>query len=525
MFATLLLCAAPQQQLALERILPPAAGLFRPTDIHARPGDGRVLIAQQNGRIRFLNGDALDPVPYIDLGNRVTTQGDVGLRAFAFHPNFLANGQVFVWYDQENGTGVGVDGVLERYTRDPVDPNRLDPASAFEVLRVPQEGRSHGGGTIAFDQTGMLVLGIGDGKPGNDEFCRGQDPSTLTGSMIRIDVDGGVPYAIPPDNPYVSVPWIRSEIIHIGLRHPWKWAFDPVTWDMWIADVGAESREEIDHVPAGVYGRNFGWSVMEGTTCYTDGSCPQPNGPCNAPIYTPPVFEYGHNLGCSVTGGVVYRGALLPGLVGRYVFADFCSNRIWSVGPDGNGGFDTILHDVTLYPGGTFLILTTSIGLDGDGEILVSDYADGSLYRLAPADSVVSICEGSVNGAGTRAVLSAVGSTSVTPNNLSFQVTGAPPFSLGLLFYGAEAVSVPAGNGVRCVGAGGLSIFRLDYRVSSSTGAMTHPIDFGSAALSTGAGAIQAGSTWYFQNWHRDVNGPGGQGTNYSGALAVRFRP
>lgn len=525
MLATLLLCAAPQNALALERILPPSAGLTRPTDLQTRPGDGALVVAEQGGLIRIVEGGAIRSAPMLDLSNVVTTVGDVGLRCLAFHPNYLVNGQVFVWYDVDDGSGVAVEGVLERYERDANDPNRLDPSTAFEILRVPQDGLSHGGGSIHFDASGMLNLGIGDGKPGNDEFCRGQDPSDLQGSMIRIDVDGGTPYAIPADNPYVSIPWIRSEIIHIGLRHPWKWSFDPVTGDTWIADVGAQSREEIDFVPAGVYGLNFGWNVMEGTTCYTDGNCPTPNGPCGDPVYTDPVFEYDHTLGCSVTGGAVYRGTALPGMVGRYVFADFCTNRIWSTGPDGQGGFNTIEHAVTLYPAGTNLVLTTAIGTDADGEILVSDYIDGSIYRIAPVENVQPLCDGAVNGVGKHAVLTAIGTTSLSANALSFRVIDAPPQSLSLLFYGPEAVSVPAGNGTRCVGGGGLSIFRLDYRVSSPAGQIDHPVDFTSFDLSSGPGALQAGTTWYFQNWHRDVLLQGGAGTNYSSAVAVRFRP
>lgn len=530
MLSLLFACALPQEPLALERILSPSAGLSRAVDIHAHPVDGRILIAEQWGQIRIVSGGAIEPIPFLDFTGVVFTSGDIGLRAFCFHPDFAVNGEVFVWYDADNGTD-GCDGVLERLTVSAIDANALDMASREEILRVPQGGRSHGGGTVQFDASGMLNLAIGDGKPGGDEFCRAQDPQTLLGKMIRIDVDGAAPYAVPADNPFVGVPGVAPEIVHLGLRHPWKWSFDPVTGATWIADVGEASKEEVDYVPPGVMGLNFGWSYKEGTECFDAVACSGASGvgggvgSCTSPVYTDPVFEYGHDLGCSITGGPVYRGAALPSLEGRFVFADFCTNRIWSAGYDPGGALRVELHPIDLYPAGTNLILTTTLGLDAAGEILVADYIDGSLYRLAPADSVQPVCDGMPNGVGAGASLNAVGSTSITSNVLSFRVTEAPPFALGVLFYGSEPGLFPGGNGQRCVAQGNSSLFRVNYRVSGGGGQMDHPVDLNVYPLNAGMGAVQGGSTWYFQSWYRDLAGPGGQGTNYSSAIAVRFRP
>ncbi len=530
MLSLILACALTQEPLALERILPPSAGLVHAVDMHAHPVDGRILVAEQEGRIRIVSGGAILPVPFLDFTGVVFTSGDVGLRAFCFHPQFAVNGEVFVWYDADNGTA-GCDGVLERLTVSPSNPDVLDMASREEILRVTQDGRSHGGGTIQFDASGMLNLAIGDGKPGGDQFCRAQDPSVLLGKMLRIDVDAAAPYGIPADNPFVGISGVRPEIVHLGLRHPWKWSFDPVTGATWIADVGQAISEEVDYVPPGVMGLNFGWSYKEGTDCFAACTCPGANGsgggtnPCIDPSYTDPVFEYGHNLGCSITGGPVYRGSAIPSLDGRFIFADFCTNRIWSAGYDPGGALRVEEHPIALYPAGTNLILTTTLGVDAAGEILVADYIDGSLYRIAPPDAVQSVCAGMPNGVGAGANLNVVGSTSIAANSLSFRVTEAPPFSLGLLFYGPEPGLFPSGNGQRCVAQGNASLFRVNYRVSGGGGQMVHPVDFNVFPFTTALGAVQGGSTWYFQSWYRDLNGPGGQGTNYSSAIAVRFRP
>lgn len=523
MLPILTLSALTQQPIALERIVSPSAGLVQPVDLQSRPGDERLFVAERGGRVRIVaEGMPLDR-PFADLSPFVDDLGDTGLRAFAFAPDHAASGHVFLWYDAANGTD-GVDGVLIRMTTAAGDLDRLDPASLEEILRVPQDGSSHGGGHIGFDLEGRLLLGIGDGQPGGDPHCRAQDRSNLLGTMIRIDVSGDLPYSIPADNPFVGVAGVRPEILHFGLRHPWKWCVDPSNGDLWIADVGEVGREEVDHVPAGTGGLNFGWPAMEGTTCFTGDGC-QDHPPCTDTSFTLPVFEYGHSLGCSITGGYVADSTSVQELNGAFVFTDFCSHRIWSAHPDGAGAVNVIEHAVTVYPSTANLVLPTTFGVDGDGELLVADYVDGEIYRVAPAESFLAICDGMPNVVGDGATMATIGSTSLSRNDLTLNIAGAAPYTLGVLFYGPEVTAVPAGNGLRCVDGGGLSLFRAGVRVASSGGAMNFPVDLNADPFNAGISRVQAGSTWVFQAWYRDVGGPLGAATNFSGAVAARFRP
>lgn len=523
MFLSLSLCVLAQQPIALERVVIPTAGLVQPVDIQSRPGDLRFFVAERGGKVKIVDQGFPSSVPFADLSALVDVDGDTGLRAFAFAPDHPVTGHVFLWYDAENGTD-GVDGVLVRMTTLVGNPDRLDPASLVEILRVPQDGTSHGGGHIGFDSAGRLLLGIGDGKPGGDPMCRAQDRSNLLGSMIRIDVSGALPYTIPADNPFVGVPGVRPEILHFGLRHPWKWCLDPSNGDLWIADVGEGQREEVDYIPGGGAGLNFGWPAVEGTVCFTgDGCAARPS--CTDPSFTAPVFDYAHGLGCSITGGCVAESTSVLDLNGAFVFTDFCSHRIWSARPDGAGSVNVIEHGVSTYPSGANLTLPTTFGVDGHGELLIADYVDGEIYRVAPAESFTAICNGMPNVAGGGAGMWASGTSSLTRNELVLNVSGTAPYTLGILFYGPSITSVPAGNGLRCVDGGGLSLFRAGVRVASGTGTMNFAVDLQSQPFSAGMSQVQAGSTWVFQTWYRDIGGPLGASTNFSGAIAARFRP
>lgn len=517
------ICALAQQPIALERIVTPSAGLVQPVDIQSRRGDLRFFVAERRGLVRIVTGGVPLAVPFADLTSEVAVNGDTGLRAFAFAPDHPVSGHVFLWYDEANGT-TGVDGVLVRMTTFEGNADRLDPASREEILRVPQDGRSHGGGRIGFDPEGRLLLGIGDGHPGGDPMCRAQDRSNLLGSMIRIDVSGDLPYTIPADNPFIGVANVRPEILHYGLRHPWKWCVDGSNGDLWIGDVGEVQREEIDHVPGGGAGLNFGWPAIEGSECFSGQGCTV-HPPCNEPTFTPPVFEYDHGLGCSVTAGYVAENTSVLELNGAFVFTDFCSHRIWSARSDGAGSVNVIEHGVTVYPGNANLVLPTTFGVDGEGELLVADYVDGEIYRVAPAESFFDVCEGMPNVAGDGAGMTTAGTTSLSRNNLRLDIAGTAPYTLGVLFYGPEATSVPVGNGVRCVGGGGLSIFRAGVRVANGSGTMSFELDLNSGPFMAGMSQVQAGSTWIFQTWYRDIGGPLGASTNFSSAVAARFRP
>lgn len=523
MLICLALCAFPQQPIALERVVAPSAGIIQPVDLQARPGDSRLFVAQRTGLIRIVDNGTPIPQPFADLTADVATDGDTGLRAFAFAPDYPVSGHVFAWFDAANGTE-GVDGVLVRMTVAADDEDRVDPETMVEILRVPQDGRSHGGGRVGFDLEGRLLLGIGDGEPGGDPFCRAQDRSNLLGTIIRINVSGELPYAIPADNPFVGVSDVRPEILHFGLRHPWKWCVDQGSGDLWIADVGEWDREEVDLVPAGGAGLNFGWPAVEGTACYLGEECTS-SPPCLDPSFTAPVFEYEHALGCSITGGYVSHSTTVQELQGAFVFTDFCSHRIWSARAEGDGSINVIEHSVTVYPGDANLVLPVTFGLDAAGEMLIADYVDGEIYRVAPAESFTVVCDGMPNVTGDSASLSTAGTTSMTLNDLVLNVDGTPPYTLGILFYGPEATLVPSGNGMRCVDGGGLSIFRAGIRIANGSGSMSFDVDLQSEPFNAGLSQVQAGSTWVFQTWYRDIGGPLGEPANFSGAVAARFRP
>lgn len=518
-----LACLLVQDPVVIERVIPPSGGLVQPTDIVAIPGDDRLFVVERAGTVRIVRSGALEPEPFLDVSARVDTLGDVGLRSMTFHPQHDLNGYVYVWYDENNGTN-GVDGVLARLSLEAGETNRVDGSTFTEILRVPQDGRSHGGGALRFGPDGMMYLGIGDGTPGGDPFCRAQDTSDLQGTMIRIDVDAGSPYAVPADNPYVGTPGVRPEIIHHGLRHPWKWCFDEFTGDMWIADVGQVEREEVDFVPAGSFGLNFGWSVTEGHSCFA-APCSGQGTDCASPAFTGPIAEYEHDDGCSITGGHVYRGSDVPDLSGAYVYADFCSHKFWTLRQSGGVAVQLIERDLEVYPQGAHLILPSTFGVDGFGEMYVADYQDGELYRLAPATAVIEVCDGDPNAVGDGADLRIVGTPSIQRNSLAAQITGAPPFTLGVLFYGPEITNFPGGNGTRCVSGGSLALFRAGATVANGSGALLHPISFTSAPFNYGAATIHPGSTWIFQTWYRDIGGPLGASTNFSDAVSVRFRP
>jgi glucose/arabinose dehydrogenase len=307
------------QQLAL-------GSLSGPIDLQAPPGDARLFIAERAGRLRIVQGGVLLPTAFLDISNRVLTDGEAGLLSFAFHPQFASNPQqrfVFVHFI-ENILNTSGDIVVERYRVSSTNPNVLDTPGT-EVIRIPHRDMNftnHYGGRVAFGPDGMLYLSTGDGGGGGDTLMNGQNAATLLGKLLRLDVST-LPGTVPPDNP-VFPGATRNENWAIGLRNPWRYAFDAPTGRLVIADVGQGRREEIDVVSAGASGLNFGWNIMEGMLCY-------PNAPCNMSGLTLPVYDYDHGQGCSIIGGYVYRGAAIPELDGSYLFSDLCSGWLRSL--------------------------------------------------------------------------------------------------------------------------------------------------------------------------------------------------
>jgi glucose/arabinose dehydrogenase len=346
-------------------------GLEQPVAIaHAGDGSGRLFALEKPGRIRIVQDGALREAPFLDISGQVGSGGsEQGLLGLAFHPRYAQNGLFYVNYTDRDG-----NTVVARFSVSG-DANRGDPGSQAVILRQEQPAGNHNGGHLAFGSDGYLYIGLGDGGGAGDRYGNGQNGATFLGAMLRIDVDGGQPYAIPADNPFVGNAAVRDEIWAIGLRNPWRYSFDRRTGDLYIADVGQNVYEEIDFQPAGSGGgQNYGWPIMEGRHCYPDSAACQQQG------LVLPVFEYDHSQGCSVTGGYVYRGQAFPGLRGIYIFGDYCSGRLWGLVRDGSGQWQAA--QVGQVEG-----LLTSFGEDEAGELYVVDMSGGSLYRLVARET------------------------------------------------------------------------------------------------------------------------------------------
>lgn len=331
---------------------------------HAGDGSDRLFLVEQAGRVWMLRDEQGPEQLFLDIRGRVRVGGERGLLSLAFAPDHASSGRFYTWYTNEDG-----DTVLSRF-RVSADPDRGDENSEEILLTVPQPRSNHNGGQLRFGPDGYLYLGIGDGGGAGDPFEAGQDLDTLLGSLIRIDVSTATGYAIPPDNPRVGRPG-RDELWAWGLRNPWRMAFDDTTGDLYIADVGQNDYEEVNHLEAGEGGQNFGWNRMEGEECFVPG--------CDTTGLTLPVAGYSHAQGCSITGGVVYRGQAYPDLHGRFFYGDYCTGRIWGVSRNG-AQFDSAFLDNS-----SFSILT--FGSGEDGTVYLSAGGDG-VYRLSDGPRV-----------------------------------------------------------------------------------------------------------------------------------------
>jgi len=357
---------APQPGDSVLALVPVAQGLESPLFVTAPAGDGRLFIVERPGRIRIVKDGQLVATPFLDIVPDVGTGGERGLLGLAFHPDYASNGRFYVNYSDRDG-----NTRVERYTVG-ADPDAADPASAKLVIAIDQPYANHNGGMIAFGPDGMLYVGMGDGGSANDPQGNGQNPATLLGAMLRLDVDGGDPYAVPADNPFVGRSGARGEIWAIGLRNPWRFSFDRGAPRLYIADVGQNAWEEVDIVPAGDGGLNFGWNVMEGTHCFRSASCDESG-------LTLPELDYGHDQGCSVIGGYVYRGRALPELAGHYFYADYCRGWLRSFRFDGPGS----IADHREWPVGDFGN-PLGFGEDAAGEVYIGSQ-NGTVYRLEPS--------------------------------------------------------------------------------------------------------------------------------------------
>lgn len=343
-----------------------ADGLDQPLYATTPPGDARLFVVEQTGRIRVVIAGQVADAPFLDLGGSVSGGGEQGLLGLAFHPDYASNGRFFVNYTDLDGN-TRIVGY-----RVSADPNLADPASATEVLGIDQPYANHNGGWLGFGPDGYLYVGMGDGGAGGDPDGRAQNPHELLGKILRLDVDGAAPYAIPAQNPFAAGGG-RPEIFALGVRNPWRPSFDGN--DLYIADVGQGAWEEITVISTADAGANLGWDTMEGPACFRARNCEQAG-------LTLPAHAYSQDTGgCSITGGYVYRGKAIPEIAGQYVFADFCDSRVQSFAyADGRAGEVT---DWTGQLGGLGAI--TSFGVDSQGELYITTI-EGNLFELVRAE-------------------------------------------------------------------------------------------------------------------------------------------
>jgi len=333
---------------------------------NAGDGSGRIFVVEKAGLIRVIKDGKISDEPFLDIVDRVrSSDSETGLLSVAFHPDYKVNGRFFVNYTDHAGDTI----VSEFHAGE--DHDRGDPSSGRVIMKIKQPARNHNGGQLQFGPDGYLYTAMGDGGFFGDPSGNGQNMDTLLAKMLRIDVDGGKPYRIPEDNPFRGKPGVRPEIWAYGLRNPWRFSFDSLTGDMYIADVGEGKWEEVDFQPHGDRGgENYGWSLLEGSYKFK-----LPDGYDTAGI-TFPVVEYSHDEGCSVTGGYVYRGKINPGIRGTYLFSDFCSGKLWGLRkkPDGSWEWAKFLDTG---------LSVSSFGEDESGELYILDLAKGGIYRIA----------------------------------------------------------------------------------------------------------------------------------------------
>jgi len=340
------------------------AGLSGPVFMTQPLNDGRIFVVEQGGRIRVIRNGALQTTPFLDIASRVLSGGERGLLSVAFHPNYATNHFFYVYFTtQTNG-----DIRIERFTTTS-NPEVADPATSKLILTVPHSTYSnHNGGLLAFGLDGMLYAGLGDGGGAGDPLQNGQNFNSLLGSLLRLDVDNGDPYAIPASNPYVGQANRRGEIWAKGLRNPWRYAFDQPTGLLYIADVGQGAREEVDVVAANQAGVNYGWNVMEGAICYNASTCNQTG-------FELPILDYGHTGGaCSITGGYVYRGSAIPAIRGHYFYSDYCAGFLKSFRYSNGAAVDQKDWGLTTSA-------VTSFGTDFAGELYV--LSGNSILKIA----------------------------------------------------------------------------------------------------------------------------------------------
>jgi uncharacterized repeat protein (TIGR03806 family) len=402
----------------------PVLVLQPPTDA------SRFFVVQKGGVVSAVSPDGAIASDFIDITSQTnSTYEETGLLGMAFHPHWHTNHQAFLFYSAHDGTARDLTSTVSRFTS--TDGGKTLDKSTEQVLFTLQKepADNHNGGMIAFGPDGYLYIGLGDGGGAGDVLKQAQDTTNLFGKMLRIDVDHGLPYSVPPDNPFADGKGGRAEVFAWGFRNPWRWSFDRATGLLWAGDVGQGVWEEIDVVRKG---ENYGWNIREGAHCYPPGNS------CSTTGLTEPIVEYDHTQGFAVTGGYVYRGTALQGLVGSYLFADFGSGNIWSIPASAGQPGQPQPTAVKLMASGLNI---SSFGEDLDGELYVTSL-EGGIYKIVPPAS----------GGGTGGPAKLLTQTGCTaPGDATTPAAGLVPYAPVAPFWSDGAakerwLSIPDGS-------------------------------------------------------------------------------
>ncbi len=471
-----------------------AGGFTEPLFLTSPPGDtARLFVVEQNtAQIKIIKNGVVLGTPFLNIDPKVGSGGERGLLGLAFHPNYASNGYFYVNYTDNSG-----NTVIARYHVSG-NPDIADPNSELVLMTVVQPFSNHNGGMLAFSPNDDdLYIGLGDGGDSYDPGNRAQDGQTELGKILRIDVGNGTAFSAPADNPFNNDPSVLDIVWSLGVRNPWRFSFDRLNGDLYIADVGQGSREEVDWQSGDSQGgENYGWRCMEGKECTGLSGCT-----CNSPELTIPIFDYTHSGGnCSITGGYVYRGPAIPAIDGTYFFADFCTGRIWSFVRSGNSVSQFTERTAELKPiTGETINNITSFGEDDKGEIYIVD-RDGEIFKIAdkstlpvptPVPTPVPPAPTPAPPPSGSGTLSAFSPGTAGARN-SITVTGAPRGSTVRFYYSTLTGKTTITSGV-CKGKA------LDLRSPVSLGTAVAN-STGKATLNVSLSRTLGGRTLYIQS-------------------------